>query len=57
MIIYMPHFYHVIIKIIERKYVAMILFGYRIEYFNFPKNLFIQVFLFIHPRFVLSYNQ
>ena len=28
-----------------------------IEYFNFHKYLFIQGFLFIHPRFVLLYNQ
>ena len=28
-----------------------------IEYFNFHKNVFIQAFLFIHPRFVLLYNQ
>ena len=26
-------------------------------YFDFHKNLFIQGFLFIHPRFVLLYNQ
>ena len=28
-----------------------------IEYVDFPKNIFIQDFLFIHPMFVLLYNQ
>ena len=30
---------------------------YTIEYFDFHKNLFNQGFLFIHPKFVLLYNQ